>query len=148
VRRLSLIATFIALALVLQGGAPFAADAARGFQVVVHSDVQGNQIPREVLSSIFLKKAPRWGDGSLVSPVDQSLRSEVRAAFAKQVHGESLVGVQAYWHKRMSKGVAPPPVKSSDQEVLSFVAETPGSIGYVSPEASLPSGVRAIAVVD
>jgi len=112
----------------LDSGAPAVAD--QGFLIVVHSDVKGGQIPREALSLIFLKKAPRWGDGSSVAPVDQSLRS------------------QGFWHKQMASGVAPPPVKSSDEEVLSYVASTPGAIGYVSSGVSLPSGVRTIIVID
>ena len=35
-------------------------------------------------------------------------------------------------------------MKSSDEEVLSYVASTPGAIGYVSPGATLPSGVRTL----
>ena len=34
-----------------------------------------------------------------------------------------------------------------DAEVLEFVAETPGSIGYVSPEAQVPEGVKALQVL-
>jgi len=148
--RMSLIAALITLALALQGGAPFAADADtdEGFQIVVHPDVQGVQIPREALSLIFLKQAPRWSDGSAVVPVDQSLRSAVRRRFSKKVLEETIISVQSFWHKQMVSGVAPPPVKSSDQEVLSYVASTPGAIGYVSSEASVPSDVRAIIVID
>ena len=121
---------------------------ARARLIVVHSDVKGGQIPREALSLIFLKKAPRWGDGSSVAPVDQSLRSQVRSEFSKKILGEPIVGVQSFWHKQMASGVAPPPVKSSDEEVLSYVASTPGAIGYVSSGVSLPSGVRTIIVID
>ena len=130
----------------LDSGAPAVAD--QGFLIVVHSDVKGGQIPREALSLIFLKKAPRWGDGSSVAPVDQSLRSQVRSEFSKKILGEPTVGVQSFWHKQMASGVAPPPVKSSDEEVLSYVASTPGAIGYVSSGVSLPSGVRTIIVID
>ena len=53
-----------------------------------------------------------------------------------------------FWNKQMASGVFPPPVKSSDEEVLSYVASTPGAIGYVSSGVSLPSGVRTITVID
>jgi hypothetical protein len=39
-------------------------------------------------------------------------------------------------------------VKSSDEEVIAYVAKTKGSIGYVSPSASLPPTVRAVTIVD
>jgi ABC-type phosphate transport system substrate-binding protein len=148
VRRSITLAFIVPLTLALLDGRPLTAAADPGFVVVVHSDVQGAQIPREALSLIFFKKAPRWGDGSPVAPVDQSLRSEVRALFSKRVLGQPIVGVQSYWHKQMANGVSPPPVKSSDRDVLAYVASTPGAIGYVSSGVTLPSGVRALAVVD
>jgi len=47
----------------------------------------------------------------------------------------------------MATGVTPPPVKQTDQDVLAFVAATPGAIGYVSTSIPLPEGVREIAIV-
>jgi ABC-type phosphate transport system substrate-binding protein len=39
-------------------------------------------------------------------------------------------------------------VKTSDEEIVAFVASTPGAIGYVSPDASLPDSVREVVVVN
>jgi ABC-type phosphate transport system substrate-binding protein len=39
-------------------------------------------------------------------------------------------------------------VKASDEEIVSFVASTPGAIGYVSAGTRLPDTVREVAVVD
>jgi ABC-type phosphate transport system substrate-binding protein len=118
------------------------------FQVIVHPEVEGTQIPRAVLSSIFLKEATRWGNGRTVAPVDQSVRSEVRAAFSEHVLKKPVDGVQAFWHRKMIQGVRPPIVKSSDEEVVDYVAKTEGSIGYVSLSAPLPPTVRAVTIVD
>ncbi len=117
------------------------------FQVIVHAEVEGTQIPRAVLSSIFLKEATRWGNGRTVAPVDQSLRSKVRAAFSEHVLKKPVDGVQALWHRKMIQGVRPPIVKSSDEEVIGYVAETEGSIGYVSLSAPLPPTVRVLTIV-
>jgi ABC-type phosphate transport system substrate-binding protein len=48
----------------------------------------------------------------------------------------------------MSQGVTPPPVKTTDEEVVAFVASTPGAIGYVSPSALLPEGVKPVELAD
>jgi ABC-type phosphate transport system substrate-binding protein len=134
-------------AVLLAGAAPVVtADAS--FRVIVHPQVKGNQIPRAALTSIFLKQVSRWGDGSPVLPVDQSVRSPVRAAFSSNVLQQGLVQVQVYWQRRMAAGVTPPPVKPSDEEIVSFVASTPGAIGYVSATTPVPDSVRAVAVVD
>ncbi|HEX9187052.1 MAG TPA: hypothetical protein VGB87_08280 [Vicinamibacteria bacterium] len=125
-----------------------AASAAAPFRVVVHPQVKGSQIPRAALTSIFLKQAPRWGDGSPVQPIDQSVQSSVRKSFSNDVLQQGVVAVQVYWQRKMSNGVAPPPVKTSDEEVLSYVAATPGAIGYVSASTPLPDSVKPVEVTD
>jgi ABC-type phosphate transport system substrate-binding protein len=124
------------------------ADADAPFRVIVHTSVKGTQIPRSTLNSIFLRQAPRWGDGSPVLPVDQSFRSSIRQAFVNDVHQRPIMELQIFWNRRMSTGVTPPPVKQSDEEIVKYVASTPGAIGYVAPTTALPEGVREIAVIE
>ena len=119
-----------------------------GVVIIVSADVQGTQIPRTVLSSIFLAEASRWGDGRPVTPVDQSLRSPVRAAFTDRVLRMPLDGIQSLWHRKLIDGAKPPAVKVSDDEVIAFVARTEGAIGYVTPEAALPETVKVIGILD
>lgn len=118
------------------------------YRVIVNPSVKGSQIPRSALSSIFLKQAVRWGDGSTAVPVDQSVRSAVRSEFTGEVLKQGLVEVQIYWQRQMAKGQVPPQVKTSDEEIVAFVASTPGAIGYVSPATPLPDSVRVIAVIN
>lgn len=144
---LPVLVSVIAVAVLAVSAAPVAsADAT--FRVIVHPQVKGSQIPRAALTSIFLKQAPRWGDGSSVLPVDQSVRSSVRKAFSSDVLQQGLVEVQVYWQRKMASGVVPPPVRTSDEEIVSFVASTPGAIGYVSSSAPLPDSVREVAIVN
>ena len=142
-------ALFSVLALaVLTAGALPVASADASFRVIVHPQVKGSQIPRSALTSIFLKQAPRWGDGTVVLPVDQSVRSLVRKSFSGDVLQQGIVEVQVYWQRKMSAGVVPPPVKTSDEEIVSFVASTPGAIGYVSAATALPDSVKAIEITN
>jgi ABC-type phosphate transport system substrate-binding protein len=138
----------VVLAAMLVSGPARDASAAASFRVVVHPQVKGSQIPRAVLSAIFLKQALKWGDGSPVVPVDQSIQSAVRRLFSNDVLKQGVVEVQVFWQRRITAGQMPPPVKTSDEEVLTFVASTPGAIGYVSSGISLPGTVREVAVVD
>jgi ABC-type phosphate transport system substrate-binding protein len=137
----------LAVAMLAAGAAPVVS-ADVPFRVIVHPQVKGTQIPRAALTSIFLKQAPKWGDGSTVLPVDQSVRSPVRKSFSSDVLQQGLVEVQVYWQRKMAKGLTPPPVKTSDEEIVSFVASTPGAIGYVSSSAPLPDSVREIAITN
>jgi ABC-type phosphate transport system substrate-binding protein len=136
------------IALVAPSGESPAAASDPDFRVIVHPEVPGTQIPRSVLSSIFLREAARWGDGIAVSPVDQSLKSPVRAAFSNVVLKTPVEGISSLWHKKMIRGITPPPVKSSDEDVVAYVAKNRGAIGYVSVGAALPTTVKSINIVD
>jgi ABC-type phosphate transport system substrate-binding protein len=119
---------------------------AQEYRVVVHQQVKGNQIARDALATIFMGQAKSWGDGTVVLPVDQSLKTDVRGAFTRKLLGKSLLEVQVYWQKKIRDGHTPPPVKGSDEEVLAFVAANRGAVGYVSASATLPAGVKTVEV--
>lgn len=137
----------LVLAVLAAGAAPVVSADVK-FRVIVHPVVKGSQIPRASLGQIFLKQAARWGDGHRALPVDQSVRSPIRQAFCADVLQQEIDQVQGYWYRRMADGVMPPPVKATDEEVVSYVASTPGAIGYVSAGTSLPDSVREIAVIN
>ena len=139
---------FVLVAAVLAAAPGKDASAAAAFRVIVHPDVKGSQMPRSVLAAIFLKQALKWGDGRAVVPVDQSVQSAVRRAFSNDVLKQGIVEIQVYWQRKITAGQVPPPVKTSDEDVVAFVASTPGAIGYVSPGTSLPATVREVTVVD
>jgi ABC-type phosphate transport system substrate-binding protein len=141
-------ALILALALGTAASASPSVSADVPFRVIVHPQVKGSQIPRAALSSIFLKQAPRWGDGSPVQPIDQSVQSSVRKSFSADVLQQGIVAVQVYWQRKMSNGVVPPPVKTSDEEVVAYVASTPGAIGYVSAATPLPDSVKPVEVTN
>ncbi len=141
-------ALFVLVAAVLAAGPGKDSSAAEAFRVIVHPDVKGSQMPRPVLAAIFLKQALRWGDGRPVAPVDQSTQSAVRRQFSTDVLKQGIVEVQVYWQRKITAGLVPPPVKTSDEDVVAFVASTPGAIGYVSSSVSLPATVREVTVVD
>ena len=120
------------------------------FKVVVPAAMPGATIKRAMLADVFFKKITRWGDGTAISPVDQSAASAVRISFSKQVLGKPVAGVQIYWMRQMSApgGSSPPSVKSSDDDVIAFVEAKPGAIGYVSEAAPLPPAVKELRVTE
>ena len=137
-------------ALVLSLALPALAAAADDFVVIVHPSVTGASIRRPDLAAVFLKKAARWGSGGSAIPVDQSGTSPVRKSFSEAVLGMPVAAAVQYWQKQMfeTRPLRPPAVRGSDAEVIAFVAKTEGAVGYVSKTATLPPGVRTIAVID
>jgi hypothetical protein len=83
-----------------------------------------------------------------VVPVDQSAKSVVRAAFSQDVLGLSVDAVQTHWTKSIHAGGSLPPVTASEEDVLRMVAKEKRMMGYVSAEAELPEGVKAIEIRD
>jgi ABC-type phosphate transport system substrate-binding protein len=119
------------------------------FQVIVHPSVQGTKITRANLSALFMGRTSRWGDKAQAMPVDQSMKAPPRRAFTAAVIGLSMGELQLYWQRRVvGDHVFPPPIKSSDEEVIGYVVANAGAIGYVSPDAAIPEGVKILVVVD
>lgn len=117
-----------------------------GFRVIVHAENPISTLTRAEVSSLMLKKADRWPDGTEVDPVDLDMKSPVRAALSKHIHGSSIASIVSYWKRQIysGRGVPPPAVKT-DEEVVAYVRSHRGGIGYVSPSARL-EGVRVVTV--
>ena len=122
-------------------------EAQSNFVVVVHESNPTSSITRDELSKVFLKKITLWRSKQPVVVVDQNDRSPVRQQFTRSVHRREVTSVQSYWQQQIFAGRAvPPQVRSSDAEVLAFVAGNPSAVGYVSASAPLPMGVKAVSV--
>jgi ABC-type phosphate transport system substrate-binding protein len=120
--------------------------AAEGFVVVVHPQSPATSLSRKEVARLFLRQATTWPGGAQARPVDQPRTAPVREAFSQAILDRSAAQVDAYWTQAVFSGRAvPPPERRSDAEVLAYVRETPGSIGYVSPDAPL-EGVRKLAL--
>jgi ABC-type phosphate transport system substrate-binding protein len=138
-----------ALVIGLLGLAPLASAAESSYQLVAHASTPGSQIRRDVVRAIFLGEATRWADGTQVRPIDQSLRSQLRARFCESALGHSVSENGAYWHQRVSSArVFPPPVKTSDDDVIAFVRANKGAIGYVSGDVTVGDDVKVLKIVD
>jgi len=141
VRRVtSLVVTLAAFALTAPSA--HAAD----FKLVAHPDVSVSSLDSSDCSRIFLKKRQRWGDGTRIVPVDLSAASPVRRAFSRRVHHKPTVAVEAFWQKQLFTGQGVPPITlNSEADVIRYVKENPGAIGYVSPDVST-RGLKVIEV--
>ncbi len=100
----------LAAAAVLWAAAAFAQEP----KIIVNPANTATQIQRAAAAQIFKGQVVRWKDGSLITPVDQSLRSPARKAFNKKVLGESVLSIQTYWRRQRQRGKVPPMVKGSD----------------------------------
>jgi ABC-type phosphate transport system substrate-binding protein len=139
--------TFIRVGLLLATLLP-AVSAAADYVVVVHSSNPVASLTRTEASRLFLRSSTVWPSGEHVKPVDLAKGSPARAAFTKEILGRSMGAIDQYWTQSVFSGRAiPPPEKRSDAEVVAYVRENPGAIGYVAAGAST-EGVRRVTVGD
>jgi ABC-type phosphate transport system substrate-binding protein len=117
------------------------------FRVVVHSDNPVGTLTRERVSQLFLKKVTQWQDRSRVVPVEMREALSLRAEFSRRIHQRDVATIKIYWQQMIFAGRSvPPPERASDAEVLEFVQRNPSAIGYVSADATLPSGVKVVEI--
>lgn len=141
----TLLKQLLVAALALLPAAALAVD----FVVVANPSVQATTLSRGELSRIFTRLQTTWPGGGAARPVDQARSSPVREAFSREVLGKTMPAVEQYWTQAIFSGRAVPPVeKRADAEVLVYVRENPGAIGYVSASAAGAEGVKRITVKD
>ena len=110
---------------------------AKSFKLVVNQANPVDSLTKKEVSNLFLKKVSRWSNGENVQPLDLVETSSVRVNFSKQIHGRKVSSIKAYWQKQIFSGrKIPPPEKKTDTQVLAFVRNNPGAIGYVSADTN------------
>jgi ABC-type phosphate transport system substrate-binding protein len=118
------------------------------YVVVAHPSVRAEAVSRGELSRMFLRLSTEWSGGGHVRPVDQAKASPLREAFSRDVLGKTVAALDQFWTQSIFSGRAVPPVeKRGDAEVLAYVRDTPGAVGYVSAAASA-EGVKRLSVKD
>ena len=102
------------------------------FKVIVNASNPISSMKKSFVSNLFLKKLVEWKNGQKVLPVDLVERFPVRQSFTNEIHGRKITAVKAYWRKQKFSGRnLPPPDMASYEEVLKYVEENAGSIGYI-----------------
>jgi ABC-type phosphate transport system substrate-binding protein len=118
------------------------------FKIIVNNENNIEEISKSKLANIFMKNVTQWSDGSKIFPVDLNSKSNTRSNFSQVVHGKSVEAIQAFWRKQIFSGSKVPPLeKDNDSEVIKYVKENPGSIGYVSNKADT-RGTKVIKILE
>ncbi len=115
------------------------------FVVVVNAANPATELPKDAAAKLFMKSVAKWEHGEAVAPICNSASKSVTEAFSKSVLGRSASAVDAHWQKVVFSGKdAAPPDRGTDLEVLALVRSFRGAIAYVSADAQLGPGVKAL----
>ncbi|MEM7350879.1 MAG: hypothetical protein AAF657_08745 [Acidobacteriota bacterium] len=118
-----------------------------GFQVVIHTANPVEELEANDVAKMFQQKVRRWEHREKVVPVDLIQISEVRERFTRAIHGKSVTAIESFWQRIIFSGRGKPPEqKQTEAEVLTFVSEHPGGIGYVSDSMELVPGVKKLKI--
>jgi ABC-type phosphate transport system substrate-binding protein len=129
----------LCFALLACGPLPSQADVA----VIVHPS-NAASIDEEQISKIFLGQTKTFSGGAEATPVDIK-DSPVREDFGNKILKKNPSQLKALWARQIFTGGAKPPRElGSDEDVLKFVASTPGAIGYVDA-AKANASVKVVA---
>ena len=113
--------------------------------VIANMSVSANEIDSKTIQRIFYGKKSRWADDTKIVPV--MLQSgETHTEFVENILKKSVTKFITYWKQALFTGKGIPP-KSFDEEsdLVRYVSETPGAIGFVSSSADLKD-VKQISV--
>jgi ABC-type phosphate transport system substrate-binding protein len=124
------IAGFLLLCFLLSGRIAKAQDVV----VVANSSVKTSDVSGDEIKSVFSGEKSSLKDGSHVAPVTLK-GGTVHEAFLKKYVGKDDGAFRASWRSLVFTGQGSmPKTFENEAELVAYVGETPGAIGYVSKE--------------
>ncbi|HUJ58172.1 MAG TPA: hypothetical protein VLX92_06760 [Kofleriaceae bacterium] len=117
-----------------------------GYKVIVNPKNPITAIDRDFLRNAFLKKVSEWSDGLTIRPIDLSAQFPARARFTREVLRKSANQLRSYWNQQIfsGKGV-PPPEAGSTADLVTYVLDHPGAVGYLPSDAD-PGRAKVVEV--
>ncbi len=119
---------------------------ASDIKIIANSSVAADSISVRELKSVFLGEKNRMG-GAHIEPVLEK-SGPAHEVFLQRYLGQSDFELQTHYRSLVVTGQgAMPKELSSDADVVNYVSQTRGAIGYVSAETDAP-GVKVLSVSD
>lgn len=98
------------------------------------------------IAAIYLLRVTTWPDGSHIVPVNREAGSRARQEFTDRVLQQDNLKLTTYWNEMHFMGKLPPTVQESQEAVIAFIRNVPGSIGYITGSIAPPE-VKVLASV-
>ncbi|MDY0359978.1 MAG: hypothetical protein RBR08_00840 [Desulforegulaceae bacterium] len=112
--------------------------------VIANKGVSSSSLSKDELKRIYLGKLSRWENGDKVNFC--LVKSDLMEDFCQQYIGQSAMNYLKHWKKLVFTGKGSmPPFYDKDEDVIQFVAETKGAVGFVSSGSNTDS-VKVITV--
>jgi ABC-type phosphate transport system substrate-binding protein len=126
------ITIIIALVFAITSGGKLYAQTSMTAVTVIGNKIGFSANTSKEIKQVFRGKYTNWSTNNqviIVLPASKSISAEV---VASSIYGNTVSGVQKYWLSLVFQGRANPPVfLDTDDEIISYVKRTPGSIGVI-----------------
>lgn len=111
------------------------------FVVIGNKSLSGVSFEKATVGNIFLGKVSRHNGAKVVAVTLNE--GAVHESFLTEIVAKSGAQFRAYWNQMVFTGKGTPPVSfTSDKEVVKFVSENEGAIGYVASGTDIASVVK------
>lgn|GEM_PF-2677406 len=112
---------------------------------IVHSEFPHETLTKKQIADVYLGRCIRWSPVLKAFPIDQGKDSEMGKAFLSKIVEMYGWEYENWWVEVSISGQAMPiQIAGSDEEVVEYVKNTKGAIGYIC--ASTPhEGVKVVA---
>jgi ABC-type phosphate transport system substrate-binding protein len=108
--------------------------------------VPENTLTRNDIQEIFLGKRVQWSDHSKIYAA--TVKDEVHKMFLKEYLNRTETKWRAYWKRMVFTGRGVPPRSlATEAELIAYIAETKGAVGYISHEGIQGSPEAAIKII-
>ncbi|WP_371322858.1 hypothetical protein VX159_10605 [Dechloromonas sp. ZY10] len=125
--RRDLLLALVVLAWLLPAGAPQAE-----LVVVVNARSGVSAMTRGEVVNLFFGRSRQLFNGIEAQVADLQDAHPDRERFYRALVGKELADVNAYWSRQLFTGrLQPPPQLKTSEEMLRWVTERPGGVGYV-----------------
>ncbi len=113
--------------------------------MIAHSGVAAESLERAVISEIYLGTRTRWDDDEKIRVV-MLKKGATHEQFVQDVVRTTPAKLRKLWKKVVFTGAGTPPkILKTEADLIEFVAETEGAIGYI--DAATPhEGVKVISI--
>lgn len=120
------------------------AAAAEDTMVILNKSVPDTGISKGDVSKIYLGDQLKWSDNSTIK-VAVLKKSKIHKQFLKEYVGRSGSQFKMTWKKLTFTGKGKSPDKMSTvEDMIDFVAQTDGAIGYIPSDSGSPGGVNVV----
>jgi ABC-type phosphate transport system substrate-binding protein len=100
--------------------------------IIVNPNVTVERLPRNSIAEIYMNTKTRWDNGDKIR-VTMLKTGATHDAFVRELVKTTSDRLTTLWKKVVFTGAGTPPkILKDETEVLAFVTETPGAIGYIA----------------